>query len=152
MTFTRNLFLAAALLSLTGCQTARPNASQVTVNLPSAESAQLSGDAANFLAQQLPAARTTLVLATGITGTIANTVSPAMIAALRSKGYGIAFSDPAPTPGTNAVRLRFLVSRMDNGVLLRLRYGSSDASRFYLRTTGQGLVAVSPFSVREGVQ
>lgn len=138
-------------LSLTGCQTNSGSAtSYVSVRLPASAASQLADDAAAYLSSVLPPARTTLKVALGKEGTTQDSVSPAILAALREKGYGVIVSEEQEKQHSAAgVPVRFTVSRLENGVLLRLDYGSSEATRFYLRTSDNQLTPASAFTVRE---
>lgn len=142
--------LILAAFSLTGCQTQGDfSSSSVSVQLPAAAARQLADDAALYLANVLPPARTTLRIVPG-KQEAQDSVSPAMLVALREKGYGVIVSNEHDQQHSAAdVPVRFMVSRLENGVLLRLDYGSSEATRFYLRTADTRLAPASAFTVRE---
>jgi len=46
------------------------------------------------------------------------------------------------------VPLRYLVSRLDDGIVLHLQYRNIEASRFYSRAVDGRLMPAAPFAVR----
>ncbi|GLU28237.1 hypothetical protein Brsp01_34700 [Brucella sp. NBRC 12950] len=146
----RNLLLLAALAPISGCQTvARPSVSYVSVNLPAAEATQLAADAVSYLSDELPPARTTIIITSRAVGIDEDQVTSAMTAALRNTGYGVVTANLARQDKIPGVALRFLVSRLEEGILLRFQYNGHEAARFYIRTPTEGLVPVSSFTVRK---
>ena len=107
---------------------------------------------AEFVAQELPAASTTLALEPTPAAQADNTVTPAFAAALRSQGFAIASENQADTRRMH--HLRYLVTPLDGGELVRIAIDDhTEGSRFFVRNTAGGLQAGGPFMVRqEGAQ
>jgi hypothetical protein len=107
---------------------------------------------AEFVAQELPAASTTLALDPTPASQADNTVTPAFAAALRSQGFAIAGENEAGVRGGH--RLRYWVTPLDGGELVRIAIDDrTQGSRFFVRNTAGGLQAGGPFLVRqEGAQ
>jgi len=146
----RNALYVGTVLALAGCQsTDRSAVSYVAVNMPPPVAAQLASDTVGYLSDNLPPARTTVVVQPGITGLARDNVSDAMIAALRQKGYGVIVSDITKPNTGQGTPIRFLVSRIENGVLLRMQYPGREVTRYYVRTSADGLMPASSFIVRE---
>ena len=107
---------------------------------------------AEFVAQELPAASTTLVLDPIPAYQAENALTPALASALRSQGFAIAGENGA---GIRGVRhLRYWVTPLDGGELVRIAIDDrTQGSRFFVRNTAGGLQAGGPFMVRqEGAQ
>jgi len=147
------IFAILAASALTGCATL-PGSSMSYVSdkitAPS-EASVMAYDAAAYLVTVLPPASTTLVLDPP-QSTQGNFLTPTLETALRSKGYAVSelnrhLSPSAPQP--KGVQLRYLVSPLDSGVLLRLQYQGVEAARFYQRATDGALTLGAPFTVRE---
>jgi len=70
---------------------------------------------------------------------------------LRAIGYGVIETDHTQEhiSDPHVVLLRYLVSRLDDGVILQLQYRNIEANRFYPRIAGGGLALAAPFAVRE---
>ncbi|CDG90681.1 Conjugal transfer TrbH family protein [Xenorhabdus bovienii str. feltiae Florida] len=140
-----------AVLFLSACTTTRPSMSYVAPQVTPSDAQVLAGDAVVYLANPLPPARTTLVLDPPTANASPDVLTPALIAALRMRGYGVTVAD-AKTGMTagKATMLRYLASPFESGVIMRLQYLGIEASRFYPRTTdGRLLSDGTPFTVRE---
>ncbi|CZZ75162.1 conjugal transfer protein TrbH [Salmonella enterica] len=143
--------LAAALL-LSACATSRPTMSYVEPSVTATDSITLSREAVAYLADALPPARTTLVLDPPAAKD-QDHLTAALLPALRARGYGVTLADPKTgRPAGQGVALRYLASPLDGGVLMRLQYQGTEASRFYPRGTNGLLLPGAPFTVRGGQQ
>jgi len=147
--------LATMLLAsaLAGCASMRPSMSFVAPEITAPDAAKLAADAAQWLAKPLPPARTTIVLDPPASSRQGDVMTPAMVEQLRASGFGVVQvpkGKDAPTP--QGVPVRFLVSPLDTGVLMRLQYQGVEAARFYPRSTSGALVEAAPFTVREAGQ
>jgi hypothetical protein len=69
---------------------------------------------------------------------------------LARKGFGIVES--MPQTGQQEVQLRYLVTRLDRGLLVRLRYQDKEASRFYDRTVDGRLSLRTGYTIREAAK
>ena len=114
-----------------------------------ADAQVLAGDIANLVAGRLPAASTTVALDPTPSDQAGNVLTPALVAALRDHGFAVADSTQAGTLGTH--HIRYLVTRLDNGDLVRVTVddGAAEASRFFVRNTAGNLQAGGPFTVRQ---
>jgi hypothetical protein len=101
-----------------------------------------------FVATQLPAAASTIVLDPTPSTQAGNALTPAFVAALRGRGFAVAEGRQAGPPGAH--HIRYLVSPLDNGDLIRLSIDDrAEASRFFVRNTVGGLQTGGPFMVRQ---
>lgn len=102
-----------------------------------------------FVAAQLPAASSTVVLDPTPSDQAGNALTPAFVAALRDRGFAVA--NEAGTPGTH--HIRYLVTPLDNGDLVRVSIDDgAQASRLFVRNSAGGLQAGGPFMVRQAAE
>ncbi len=75
-------------------------------------------------------------------------VTPVLADTLRRQGFGVVEGEqPAPA---NAHRVRYLVTSLDSGNLVRVTLdGSSEGARFFARDTAGGLQAGGPYTVTQ---
>lgn len=143
--------LVLALL-VSACATTRPTMSYVAPELAPSEATVLASDTASHLATPLPPAKSTVVLDPPANRS-ADVLTPVLLSALRAAGYGVIEADRQTGPkSAEGTPVRYLVSPLENGVLLRLQYLGTEATRFYTRTADGGVVASGPFIVREAEQ
>ena len=78
-----------------------------------------------------------------------NDLTPVFVAALRDRGFAVADARQAGASGAH--HIRYLVTRLDNGDLVRVSIdgGAMEASRFFVRNTAGDLQAGGPFTVRQ---
>lgn len=114
-----------------------------------ADARVLARDMASFVAGQIPAGSSAVILDPTPSGQAGNPLTPAFVAALRDRGFAVADAGQAHGPGTH--RVRYLVTRLDNGALLRvtLDAGAAEASRFFVRNSAGRLRAGGPLAVRQ---
>jgi hypothetical protein len=138
------------VVSLVSC-TISPDSSYVG-ELAAPDDAQiLTAGMVEFVATQLPAGSTTIALDPTPADQASNAVTPAFTAALRRRGFAIADNGQVATPATH--HLRYWVTPLDNGDLLRLSIdGRTEASRFFVRNSRSGLQAGGPFMVRQNAE
>jgi len=143
------LIVLLPCLVLAACaRSPRPAMSYVSSKVTSAEINTLVTDATNYLYGSLPPAQTTVLLAPTKSRT-ATALSTALAEQLRATGYGVIESDTGERiNAAHVVPLRYLVSRVDDGIVLHLQYHDIEASRFYPRTADGGLMLLAPFTVR----
>lgn len=126
--------------------------SYVEPSVSAIDAQTLAGDVVTYLADSLPPARTTLVLnPPAANDKDQDALTEFMLSALSEWGYGILLFDPKTGAGMG-VPLRYLVSPLDSGVLLRLQYQGGEVSRYYPRDTNGQLLPVVPFTVRMSEQ
>jgi|SRR5687768_210081 len=124
----------AACFALAGCATfpglnmKSQNISYVAQEINPDEMEDVAIDMAEFLAMQLPAAKTTIELEQS------KTVFHEMLHdELKDKGFAVTETGQ----DQDAVPVRYVVTSLDNGVLLRVKYRGHVVSRFYSRKDGQ---------------
>lgn len=138
-------------MSLTGCAQLEAlrnrNASapvSYVAELNEADSEKIGKDMTKFLAEQLPAAKTTVYVEPSNT-----IVRAVLVDEMAEKGFGILEMKPDQGP---AVVLQYFVTTLSNGILVRMRYGDAVASRFYGRQTDGSLYAAGKIAVREAAK
>jgi hypothetical protein len=135
----------ALSLLLSACATTRPGTgmSYVTpgLSLSKSDAATLANDTVQHLSGAFPPAKNTLVLDTPKGD---DALTPLLMAQLRSAGFGVIEAERGI-----GVRIRYLVSPLDKGVVLRLQYLTVEAARFYPRGAGGNLLPAAPFTVKE---
>ncbi|EPN2681283.1 conjugal transfer protein TrbH [Escherichia coli] len=145
----RVLFPVVLALLVSACASTRPTMSFVAPTVTANDASVLAKDTAAYLADPLPPAKTTVVLDPP-TNSSADVMTPALTTALREAGFGVVEADRQSGPKAGeGTPVRYLVSPLENGVLLRLQYLGTEASRFYPRTASGALVSAGPFTVRE---
>jgi hypothetical protein len=109
----------------------------------------LSRDMADFVAGQLPAASSTVVLDPTPSDQAGNDLTPAFVAALRDRGFAVGDARQGGASGVH--HIRYLVTRLDNGDLVRVTIdgAAAEASRFFVRNSAGDLQAGGPFTVRQ---
>lgn len=131
-------FLAACALG--------PGGSYVSRLGTPADAQVLAASMVEFVATKLPAASSAVVLDPTPSGQAGNPVTPAFVAALRDRGFAVADDRQARTAG--AYRIRYLVTPLDNGDLVRVSIdGRAEASRFFVRNSAGRLQVGGPFTV-----
>ena len=140
-----SLFVACSL----GACALGPGNSYVGPVDTQADAQVLAGDMADFVAGQLPAASSTVVLDPTPSGQVGNDLTPAFVVALRDRGFAVADARQGGAPGTH--HIRYLVTRLDTGDLVRVTIdgGAAEASRFFVRNSAGDLQAGGPFTVRQ---
>ncbi|EGJ6041346.1 TPA: conjugal transfer protein TrbH [Escherichia coli] len=148
----RVLLPVVLALLVSACASTRPTMSFVASEVTASDATVLAKDTATYLADPLPPAKTTVVLDPPANKS-ADVMTPALIDALRAAGYGVVEADRQNGPKAGeGTPVRYLVSPLENGVLLRLQYLGTEASRFYPRTASGALVSAGPFTVRGAAQ
>lgn len=148
---TRILRFATALVmacSVAAC-VVDPGSSYVDRIETPADAQVLAGDMADFVSGQLSAASSAVILDPTPSDQAGNTLTSAFVAALRNRGFAIA--DATQVGASGAHRVRYLVTRLDGGDLVRVTIdgGVAEASRFFVRNTAGDLQAGGPFTVRQ---
>lgn len=138
---------AAALLAACAVAPAPGNSYVAQLQQP-ADAEMLANGMAEFVAARLPAASTTLALDPTPSAQEGNAVTPALAAALRRRGFAIAESEqPAPA---GAHQLRYLVSPLDAGLLVRLTIDqSTEGARFFAHDSAGALQSGGPTTVTQ---
>jgi hypothetical protein len=141
------LFVAASLVS---CAIG-PDSSYVGELSAPGDAPILAAGMVEFVSTQLPAGSSTIALDPPPADQGSNALTPAFSAALRRRGFALADDRPAATPAAH--HLRYWVTPLDNGDLVRLSIDSlTEASRFFLRNTRGDLQAGGPFMVRQNAE
>jgi len=136
--------LAAAALSACALD---PNSSYVTEVRHPSDPFVVGHVVAEFVAFRLPL-RSTVVLDPTPEDQAGNTVTPALTRELQGHGFAVVEGNQ-PVPA-GAHRLRYLVTSLDNGDLVRLTIdGSTEGARFLVRNTAGGLQSGGPFTMTQ---
>lgn len=120
--------------------------SYVAPEISETDADEVAKDVAQFLSVQLPAAKTTLELQPS-----ENKLHLTLLDQLMVKGFGV-IQSKQPTEQQSAVQLRYKVTPLYEGVLVRLRYGGQEASRFYDRANDGHLSLHTRYAVREATK
>lgn len=145
--FNQIALIVAALL-LSACATSRPTMSYVEPTVTDSDAQTLASDTVEYLADPLPPARTTLLLDPPVSKN-SDALTTVMMTSLRERGYGVALLDPQTgNASEDGVLLRYIASPLDSGVLLRLQFQGTEASRYYPRGSDGQLLPGAPFTVR----
>lgn len=109
--------------------------------ISTADAGEVTKDMAQFLADQLPPAKTTIELEP-----IKSPLHDMLLEQLTGKGFGVV----AQPEG--AIALRYAVTQLDAGVLVRMKFQGKEASRFYDRTNTGSLSFNNSFAIREAAK
>lgn len=147
----KTIVLATVLLSLSGCAAlqakfAEMNQKPTSVRGPyiapvisQSDADEVAMNVAQFLAAHLPPARTTLVLPQAT-----NQFHMRLVQQLMVRGFGVV--QEAQIEGE--VPLMYIVTPFDRGVLVRLRYGGTVATRYLPRGLDGRLSLDNKYAVR----
>ena len=136
-------FLAVAALS--ACAVG-PNTSYVAPLRQPADAQVLADGMAEFVAMRLPAASSTVILDPTPSDQAGTALTPAFAAALRRRGFAVA--EHGDSPLQSAHHVRYLVTPLDNGDLVRLTLdGNTQGARFFVHNASGELQAGGPFTV-----
>lgn len=140
---------------LTACATSSRTTIYVASEVTAADAETLASDIVKHLAVQLAPAKTTLVLDAPESNNTkkeqADLLTPVLLEKLQSRGYGVAVIDQENlTANQTGITLRYLISPLENGLVVRLQYAQKEATRFYPRNTTGVLVPGGSFTVRDG--
>lgn len=143
-----NLSPALLAMSVLAACALDPGSSYVGRLDTPADAQMLAAGMVDFVAAQLPAASSTVVLDPTPTDQAGNALTPAFAAALRDRGFAVADTMQVDAPSVH--QIRYLVTPLDNGELVRVSIdGSAEASRFFVRNTAGDLQAGGPFTIRQ---
>lgn len=138
------LLFAAAMLSACAMD---PNGSYVSGVRHPTDPSVLGNVVAEFAALRLPP-RSTIALDPTPQDQAGNTVTPALTHALQGRGFAVVEAN-RPTPA-GAHRLRYLVTTLDDGDLVRLTMdGAIEGARFLVRNPAGGLQPGGPLTMTQ---
>ena len=148
----RTVLAMCIAMSLTGCaqlealknRNAPASTASFVAELNDTDSERIGKDMTMFLAEQLPAAKTTVYVEPSNT-----VVRAVLVDEMAAKGFGILETKPDQGP---AVVLQYFITHLSNGILVRVRYGDAVASRYYGRQTDGNLYAAGKIAVREATK
>jgi hypothetical protein len=139
-------FLSLAAVALLVACASRPEGSYVGPLQQTGDAEALAGATAEFVADRLPAASSTVMFDPTPRDQAGNTVTAALVVALRRRGFAVA--DTGQKVPAGAHRLRYLVTPMDNGTLLRLTIDENTrGSRFFVRDAAGRLRSGGPYTI-----
>ena len=125
-----------------------PDRSYVADLQQPADAAVLADGMAAFVAGQLPARSSTVTLDPTLAGQAGNALTPALASALRHRGFAVAEGGQGQPAGAH--RLRYIVTQLDNGDLVRLTLdGATEGARFFVRNAAGGLQSGGPYTVTQ---
>ncbi|BCT69512.1 hypothetical protein [Nitrosospira sp. NRS527] len=152
----KTIALMMCVLSLTGCAALQAKleaiaakstpGSYLAPDISDTDADEVAMDVAQFLSAQLLAAKTTLELQSS-----ENKLHLTLLDQLMVKGFGV-IQSKQPTEQQSAVQLRYKVTPLYKGVLVRLRYGGQEASRFFDRANDGHLSLHTRYAVREATK
>jgi hypothetical protein len=136
-----------AAVSLVSCAIG-PDSSYVGELSAPGDARILAADMAEFVSTQLPAGSTRIALNPTPADQASNALTPAFTAALRRRGFAVADDRQGAAPVAH--HLRYWVTPLDNGDLVRLSIDDrTEASRFFVRNAHGSLQAGGPVVVRQ---
>jgi type IV secretion system protein TrbH len=131
----------------TGCALS-PNNSYVAPLQQPADAEILATGLAEFVALRLPAASSTVALDPTPPDQPDSALTPALAAGLRRHGFAVA--DGGQQVAGSVHHLRYLVTPLDNGDLVRLTLDDAiEGPRFFARNTAGGLQPGGPYTVTQ---
>lgn len=140
--------LAICLLT-SGCATfpalkqGKPSGSYVAPEISQSESEEIARDMARFLAVRLSPAKTTIELDSSM-----SMFHEILFNELAWRGFGVI---EHTSEDGDAVALRYFVTTLDTGIVIRMKYDRQVAGRFYNRV-GNRLSFGNAYAVREVTQ
>ncbi|HEU4854371.1 MAG TPA: hypothetical protein VFS89_03685 [Nitrosospira sp.] len=138
----KKIILIVCFSMLSGCAALtalqeKTATSYVAAEISEVEAAAVAKDMVNFLSGQFPAAKTTISLESS------KSVFHEMLSdELAANGFGV-----VETKTEGAVPLRYFVTLLDGGVLVRMSYSGQVAGRYYPRSSGN-LLFNTQYAVR----
>lgn len=151
----KTLSIILMLLFLPGCaaikdrlaeiEARKPNSSFVGQEITASDAQELAQDMAEFLARQLPAAKTTLeIQAKG------DVFYPLLREQLTRRGFGVI--EVKPGMERRGVFLRYRITEFYRGILVRMEYDGNAPSRYYDRGEDGHLTLQSNYTLREAAR
>lgn len=148
----KKILLIIGLIFLAGCAQLQEklearaaanggDVSYVAPEISMADANEVAIDLSQFLSSKYPAAKTTLAFQPSM-----NKLHLKLIDQLMVKGFGIEYNKAA-TQG--AVPIRYTLTTLEKGVLVRLRYGENVATRYMPRANDGHLSMANKYAVRE---
>lgn len=134
---------------LASCAAINPRASFVAGQLTASDAGVLASASAEHFRGIYPAAKSSIAIETAATGQEGNAFALALDAELRRYGYAVSVNSPSAPAPADAIRVRYVVSSLESGLVLQLQYGGTEAARYFARDSGGALVAASPYTVKE---
>lgn len=113
--------------------------SYVTPEISAADAEQITQDMVQFLEKKLPPAKTILALESS-----SSRFHELLVEKLGRRGFGV-----TETVSAGAVPARYFVTSFEGGMLVRIKYRDSTASRYYNRLPEGKLSFASLYSVLE---
>lgn len=148
MTTNRLLALIIGAYVMTGCATLTHVTSQQSnyIGMVShADAEMVTKDMAGFLAEQLPPAKTTFSL-----DPMEDYFHYTLLENLGEQGFGVVVH--APEEEHEAIALRYAVSPVESGVVVRMKFQGKEVSGFYGRASNGGLSFNNIYAVREAIK
>lgn len=132
---------AIALASLSGCASV-PRTASWAAPMPTDATQYLADMSVQYLRDPWPPAATVVWVAPTPKGAPVPAFDTALQRALLRAGYGVSTTQAGAHP------LRYRVTVLGDGLVLRLDYDNAEVARYYRRDTAGQWTPVSPFTVR----
>jgi hypothetical protein len=125
-----------------------PDSSYVAALQQPADARVLAESIAEFVAMRLPSASSTVALDPTPAAQTGNMITPDLVEDLQRRGFAVVESGRPVTPAAH--RLRYLVTLLDSGALVRLTLdGGTQGARFFARNTAGDLQSGGPYTVTQ---
>lgn len=134
---------------LASCAAVNPRASFVAGKLAASDADVLAAASAEHFRTVFPAAKSSIALETPAVGQERNAFAVSLDAELRRYGYAVSTNSPSSPAPADAIRVRYVVSPLDSGLVLQLQYGGAEVARYFARDRSGVLVAASPYTLKE---
>lgn len=114
-----------------------------------ADAASIAVEMAAYIGRIHPPAQTIIAIHLPRLARWRDPVAPVLAESLRRGGFAVMETDTGVVIPSNAHHVSYAVSAWADGVSVQIVLDGTIASRWYVRSAGGGLLAVSPFAVRE---
>lgn len=144
----RFILLMGAALLLSGC-TGMFRKPYISRGVSEADAAAVAVEMAAYIGRIHPPAQTIIAIDLPRLARWRDPVAPVLAESLRRSGFAVMESDTGVAVPVNAHLVSYAVSAWPDGLSVQITMDGTIASRWYVRGAGGGLIAVSPFAVRE---
>nr|AAP82058.1 putative mating pair formation protein [Stenotrophomonas maltophilia] len=144
----RVLLMTCVALALSGCS-GMLRKPYISRGVSEADAASIAVEVATYIGRMHPPARTLIAIDLPRFARWRDPVAPVLAESLRRGGFAVMESDTGVMIPANAHRVSYSVSAWSDGVSVQVELDGIIASRWYVRSANGGLLAVSPFAVRE---
>ena len=142
------ILVVASVLILGGCagMLRKP---YISKGISESDAAVVAIEMAAYISSRHPPARTAVALELPKFARWRDPVAPVLAESLRRGGFGVMETDSGVAVPAYAKRVSYAVTAWPDGVSVSIDVDGVVASRWYVRSPSGGLLAQSPFAVRE---